>query len=67
MSLEKKDAFVLVSQHEHCAVKQNKENQQYGLFASRTFLAGEVIVAFDASKIVDSPNFLTIQITIFLI
>ena len=63
MSPKKKDTFVLVSQHEHCAVKQNKENQQHGLFASRSFLAGEVIVAFDASKIVDTPNYLTIQIS----
>ena len=63
MSPEKTDAFILISQHEHCAVKQNKENQQHGLFASRSFLAGEVIVAFDASKIVDSPNYLTIQIS----
>ena len=63
MSPEKKDAFVLVSQHEHCAVKQNKENQQHGLFASRSFILGEVIVGFDASKIVDTPNYLTIQIS----
>ena len=63
MSPEKKDAFILISQHEHCAVKQDKENQQHGLFASRPFLAGEVIVAFNASKIVDTPNYLTVQVS----
>jgi hypothetical protein len=63
MSPEKKDAFILISQHEHCVVKKNKENQQHGLFASRAFLAGEVIVAFDASKIVDTPNYLTVQVS----
>ena len=63
MPPDKNDPFVLISQHEQCAVMQNKENQQHGLFASRAFLAGEVIVAFDASKIVDTPNYLTIQIS----
>ena len=63
MSPEKKDAFILISQHEHCVVKKNKENQQHGLFASRAFLAGEVIVAFNASKIVEAPNYLTIQLS----
>ena len=63
MPPDKNDAFVLISQHEHCAVKQNKENQQHGLFASRPFLVGDVIVAFNASKIVETPNYLTVQVS----
>jgi hypothetical protein len=63
MSPEKKDAFILISSHEHCEVWQNKENNQHGLFANASFKVGSTIVAFNASKIVDSPNYLTIQIS----
>ena len=63
MSPEKKDAFNLISSHEHCEVKQSKENQQLGLFANTSFKAGDTIVAFDASKIVDTPNYLTVQVS----
>ena len=63
MSPEKKDAFILISQHEHCEVRQNKENNQHGLFANASFKVGENIVAFNASKIVDTPNYLTVQIS----
>ena len=63
MSPEKKDAFILISSHEHCEVRQNKENQQHGLFANASFKAGDTIVAFDASKIMDTPNYLTVQVS----
>ncbi|MEY3818839.1 MAG: hypothetical protein RLZZ425_294, partial [Bacteroidota bacterium] len=63
MSPEKKDAFILISSHEHCEVRQNKENNQHGLFANASFKAGDTIVAFDASKIVDTPNYLTVQVS----
>jgi hypothetical protein len=63
MSPEKKDAFILISSHEHCEVRQNKENQQLGLFANTSFKAGSTIVAFNASKIVDTPNYLTVQVS----
>ncbi|NQW78084.1 MAG: hypothetical protein HQ449_02090, partial [Chitinophagaceae bacterium] len=63
MSPEKKDAFILSSSHEHCIVKQNKENNQHGLFANTSFKAGSTIVAFNASKIVDTPNYLTVQVS----
>jgi len=63
MSPEKNDAFILISSHEHCEVRQNKENNQRGLFANASFKAGDTIVAFDASKIVDTPNYLTVQVS----
>ena len=63
MSPEKTDAFILISEHEHCVVKKNANNEQHGLFAGTNFKVGDNIVAFDASKIVDSPNYLTIQIS----
>jgi SET domain-containing protein len=63
MSPEKKDAFILISSHEHCEVRQNKENQQHGLFANASFKVGDTIVAFDASKIMDTPNYLTVQVS----
>jgi hypothetical protein len=63
MSPEINDAFILISSHEHCEVRQNKENNQHGLFANASFKAGDTIVAFDASKIVDTPNYLTVQVS----
>ena len=63
MSPEKNDAFILISSHEYCEVRQNKENNQHGLFANASFKAGDTIVAFDASKIVDTPNYLTVQVS----
>jgi len=63
MSPEKKDAFILISEHEHCVVKKNANNEQHGLFANASFKVGENIVAFNASKIVDTPNYLTVQIS----
>jgi hypothetical protein len=63
MSPEKNDAFILISSHEHCEVRQNKENKQHGLFTNASFKAGDTIVAFDASKIVDTPNYLTVQVS----
>ena len=63
MSPEKNDAFILISSHEHCELRQNKENKQHGLFANASFKAGSNIVAFNASKIVDTPNYLTVQVS----
>ena len=58
-SSQQSNEFIVISQHEHCEVRQNKENKQHGLFANASFKAGDTIVAFDASKIVDTPNYLT--------
>ena len=63
MSLDKKDAFILISQYEHCVVKKNANNEQHGLFAGSNFKIGDNIVAFNASKIVDTPNYLTVQVS----
>jgi hypothetical protein len=40
--------FITISKHDHCVVKQNKENNQHGLFANASFKAGSTIVAFNA-------------------
>ncbi len=63
MSPEKKDTFILISEHEHCVIKKNVNNEQHGLFANASFKVGENIVAFNASKIVDTPNYLTVQVS----
>lgn len=52
-----------VSQHDFVEVKKNTTTQQHGLFALRAYEKGDIIVAFDASKIVDTPNYLTVQIS----
>ena len=44
MSPEKKDAFILISEHEHCVVKKNANNEQHGLFAGTNFKVGDNIV-----------------------
>ena len=63
MPQEKNELFILISQHEHSEVMQNKENQQKSLFATSAFKVGDAIATFDASKIVDTPNYLTVQIS----
>ena len=63
MSQEKNDLFILISQHENSEVMQNKDNQQKSLFATCDFNVGDTIATFDASKIVDTPNYLTVQIS----
>lgn len=63
MPQEKNELFILISQHEHSEVMQNKENQQKSLFATSAFKVGDDIATFDASKIVDTPNYLTVQIS----
>ena len=55
--------FILISQHDNCEVKQNKENQHKSLFALASFKVGAAVATFDASKIVDTPNYLTVQIS----
>jgi hypothetical protein len=55
--------FITISKHENCEVRQNKENKQNGLFANRAFKIGDSIVAFNSSKIVDTPNYLTVQLS----
>jgi hypothetical protein len=52
-----------ISSHPHCEVKQNLANEQNGLFTTSSFSKGEVIIHFDSSKIVDTPNYLTVQIS----
>jgi hypothetical protein len=60
---EKKEDFILISSHTNCEVRQNKENQQHGLFANASFKTGDSIASFNASKIVDTPNYLTVQVS----
>jgi hypothetical protein len=55
--------FIKISKLENCEVRLNKKNQQNGLYAKAAFKAGDSIVAFTASKIVETPNYLTIQIS----
>jgi hypothetical protein len=47
-SSQQSNEFIVISQQEHCIVKQNKENNQHGLFANTSFKAGSTIVAFNA-------------------
>jgi len=55
--------FIFISKHDHCEVRQNKDNQHKSLFANTAFKVGDQIDTFDASKIVDTPNYLTVQIS----
>lgn len=52
-----------VSQHGFVEVKKNINTQQHGLFALRAYEKGDIIIAFDAAKIVDTPNYLTVQVS----
>ena len=55
--------YTLISSHENCEVRQKIANKQNGLFSKATFKTGDLIVAFEASSIVDTPNYLTVQIS----
>ena len=63
MPQEKNNLFILISQHEDIEVMQYKDNEQKSLFAACDFNVGDTITTFDASKIVDTPNYLTVQIS----
>lgn len=55
--------YIIISKHENCEVRQQLANKQNGLFSNAAFKTGDLIVAFEASKIVDEPNYLTVQIS----
>ena len=54
--------FKFISAHPNCEVKQNRLNEQIGLFATTSFAKGDIIIDFGSSKMVDTPNYLTVQI-----
>ena len=54
--------FKLISSHPNCEVKQHLLNEQNGLFATTAFSKGDIIIDFGSSKIVDTPNYLTVQV-----
>jgi hypothetical protein len=54
---------IIISKHENCEVRQQQANKHNGLFASAAFKTGDLIVAFLPSKIVDTPNYLTVQLS----
>ena len=56
------DHLKFISGHPNCEVKQNMLNEQIGLFATTSFSKGDIIIYFDSSKIVETPNYLTVQI-----
>jgi len=54
--------YILISSHPNCEVRQNILTKQNGLFATETFCNGDNIIHFGSSKIVTTPNYLTVQI-----
>jgi hypothetical protein len=56
------DHLKFISAHPNCEVKQNRLNEQIGLFATTSFSKGDIIIDFGSSKMVDTPNYLTVQI-----
>lgn len=65
MYTPQKQDYIFVSQHDDFIIKKNKVNQQHGLFANKNFTEGEFMISFDATKIVDTPNYLTVQVSEF--
>ena len=60
--MSKHDHLKFISAHPNCEVKQNMLNEQIGLFATTSFSKGDIIIDFGSSKMVDTPNYLTVQI-----
>ena len=54
--------LILISSHPNCEVKQHLLNEQNGVFATAPFSKGDIIIDFGSSKIVTTPNYLTVQI-----
>lgn len=52
----------LISSHPNCEVKQHLLTKQNGLYATAPFCKGDIIIDFGSSKIVTTPNYLTVQI-----
>jgi hypothetical protein len=52
----------LISSHPNCEVKQHLLTKQNGLYATAPFSKGDIIIDFGSSKIVTTPNYLTVQI-----
>jgi hypothetical protein len=55
--------YKFISAHPNCEVKINLSTDQKGLFATSSFKKGDIIIDFGSSKIVDLPNYLTVQIS----
>ena len=51
-----------ISSHPNCEVKQHLSTEQNGLFATTAFSKGDIIINFGSSKIIDTPNYLTVQV-----
>jgi hypothetical protein len=54
-------AYAMVSKHGFADIMQNTVTGEKSLHASAFFDAGEVICDFSGSKILDAPNYLTVQ------
>ncbi|MCX6289029.1 MAG: SET domain-containing protein [Bacteroidetes bacterium] len=52
----------LISSHPNCEVKQHLLTKQNGLYTTAPFCKGDIIIDFGSSKIVTTPNYLTVQI-----
>jgi hypothetical protein len=55
--------YIFISNHDFTEVLQNNKTGHKGLFALNNFKNGEILLKFDSSKIVDRPNYLTVQIS----
>ncbi len=53
-----------ISKHSFCEVVLQKTNQQKMLRSLKNFSVNEKICSFEAEKIVEAPNYLTIQINV---
>lgn len=56
------EQHILISSHPNCEVIRHLSNNQNGLIATSSFKKGNIIIDFGSSKIVDTPNYLTVQI-----
>jgi hypothetical protein len=52
----------VISDHEFCQVREDLKTGQRGLFANHNFDKGQVLVKFNASKMQDFPDHLTVQL-----
>ena len=49
---------------DYCEVRIDVEHEHKGLFSRKNYSKGDLIIGFGSTKIVETPNYLTVQIAI---
>ncbi len=54
----------IIEVFDFCEIRKDIENNHQGLFSSNNYATGDIVINFGSTKVVETPNYLTIQIAI---